>query len=132
MFYRVVLLAFGLAMAAAAQLPTELWLRGYSVIPTPRHVRLMPREIPVDATWTLDSGPLGDSHIASRTLRRDFADFHGLSLRSGSNASAVIRLAIRAGAVATKADREIDRQAYLLRIQPGRDFDFRLAVTVPE
>jgi hypothetical protein len=97
-----------------AQPPTELWLRGYSVIPTPRQVRLAEGDVQFDRTWALDSGKPGDQHIAARTLRTDLAEFHALVL-SGASAK-TIRLAVSPGTVTTKAAPEIDRQAYRLRI----------------
>ena len=39
---------------AAAQNVTELWLRGYSVVPSPRNVRLAAGDIVFDARWTVD------------------------------------------------------------------------------
>ena len=89
-----------------AQSPTPLWLRGYSVIPTPRDVRLSDGDVRIDNTWVLDAG---DHAAAVRTLRAD------LPLRSGT-AGSVIRLSAAAGAVATGAEPGIDRQAYRLRI----------------
>src|SRR5262249_31335417 len=51
------------AALAFAQPPTELWLRGYSLIPTPRNVRLAAGDIEVDKSWVIDSR-VGAQHIA--------------------------------------------------------------------
>jgi hypothetical protein len=102
------------AVISAAQPPTELWLRGYSVIPTPRNVHLAAGDVQFDRTWALEAGKLPAQHIAVRTLRADLAEFHAIVLSGAS--SKTIRLAVSPGTVATKAAPEIDRQAYRLRI----------------
>ena len=98
------------AVISTAQQPTDLWLRGYSVIPTPRQVRLAEGDVQLDRTWALEAG----QHIAARTLRKDLAEFHSLALGGGSGR--IVRLAVAPGTVATKAAPEVDRQAYRLRI----------------
>ncbi len=103
------------AAICLAQHATDLWLRGYSVIPTPRTVRLAGGEVLVDDTWKVDAGPLGLNHIAVRTLIRDAAEFHRLVLRPGAGARR-IRLSVAPGAVTTNAEPECDRQAYRLRL----------------
>jgi hypothetical protein len=85
------------------------------VIPTPRQVRLEPGDIHFDGAWVLDAGKPGAQHIAVRTLRKDLAEWHGVTLRTGA-AGKTLRLEVTPGAVATKAAPEIDRQAYRLRI----------------
>ena len=107
-----VFVTFGLL--ALAQQPTPLWQRGFSVIPTPRNVRLTPGDVELNASWSL-AGPDG---IAARTLRKDFQEFHGISLRAGASGK-VIRLGIAAGTVKTGAEVGIDRQAYRLRVSPS-------------
>ena len=105
-------------LPAAAGGVTELWLRGYSVIPAPRSVRLAGCEVALDDSWRLEAGGLAPGHIALRTLEEDAARFHGLSLRPGPGAKR-IRLAVAAGAVATGAEPDVDRQAYRLRVADG-------------
>src|SRR5262249_25094579 len=102
------------ATLAFAQPPTELWLRGYSVLPTPRNVRLAQGLIELDKGWAIDS-KVGAQHSASRSLVKDLEGFHALPLRAGASGP-LIRLAIVPGTVTTKSDPEIDRQAYRLRI----------------
>lgn len=114
MFDRLVLCLL-CATALPAQPLTDLWLRGYSVIPTPRKVQLDSRDIVVDSSWRIDAGSIGNQHIAVRTLIRDLEDFHGLRFHPPSG-GVVIRLAIQAGAVKTGREPEIDRQAYRVRI----------------
>lgn len=96
----------------------DLWERGYSVIPFPRSVTLAERDIPFDASWTLDAGKPGAQHIAARTLLHDLHEWHGLTLGGGK--AGVISLAITPGAVKTNAEPEIDRQAYRITLRPRR------------
>jgi len=114
---RVALPLLMLSAVCAAQPPTELWLRGYSVIPTPRQVRLSGRTIELDEGWRVDAGGLKPQHIAVRALLQDAADFHGLRLGLGAGPRR-IRLLVAPGSVATHAEPELDRQAYRLRLQP--------------
>ncbi len=109
-----VLLAAG--RVAGAQAATDLWLRGYSVIPTPKNVRLAEGDIQVDSEWALDDSRVGERSIAVRSLIGDLKSFHALTLRQSSNNGKIIQLAVTPGSVATGAVPEIDRQAYRLRI----------------
>ncbi len=104
-----------LCSVCVARQATDLWLRGYSVIPTPRSVRLMGGEVTLDDSWRVDPGSLGPTHIAVRTLVRDAAEFHGLTLTPGAGTRR-IRLAVAPAVVTTNAEPECDRQAYRLRI----------------
>ena len=91
----------------------DLWLRGYSVIPTPRKVELEGGDVVISPDWTVTGETSG---IAFRSLTTDAEQFHHLSLRSGNNATKVIHLAVKPGTVTTGAGAGIDRQAYQLRI----------------
>jgi len=113
MFLAIALLL--IAAQAHSQNVTELWTRGYSVVPAPRTVRLTDGDVVFDARWTLDDTKPGANHIAVRSLVRDMAEFHSLSLRRGASGTSV-RLAVSAGAVATKSEPEVDAQAYRLVI----------------
>ena len=99
-----------------AQPATELWSRGYSVIPAPHSVRLTGGDVEIDRRWEIDAAGIPDSHIALKTLRRDLREFHALELSGASASAPVLRLAVRPGTVATKAEREIDSQAYRLTV----------------
>jgi len=72
---------------SSAQPATDLWLRGYSVIPSPRNVRLSGGDIVLDSTWRLEAR---ENHIAIATLLRDLEEFHSLKNRAGGGP--VIRL----------------------------------------
>ena len=104
---------------AQSQNPTPLWQRGYSIIPTPRNVKLAAGDLRLDSSWVVDAGKLGASHMAVRSLLGDFKEMHALGLRAGAAERSVIRLAVAPGTVATKAAPEIDRQAYRIRLAPG-------------
>ncbi len=103
-------------VVAAEPAPTELFLRGHSVIPSPQRVDLKDGEVRLDASWSIDAAP----HIATRTLVQGLSEFHGLDLPMGAatGRNAII-LRIRDGAVAA-APAETRAQAYRLTIAPGR------------
>jgi len=97
-----------IAAGAPAATPTPLWLQGYSVVPSPRAVRLAGGEVRIDEGWTLDTGNTAPRHVALARLRNEFAFAAG--------ASKALRLRIAKGAVETHAADGIDRQAYRLEI----------------
>ena len=105
------------AMASAQPLATPLWLRGYSVIPTPRLVTLGAGDIALEGDWRAEAVGLPDTHIALRSLRQDLREFHGLELKLAS--SHVIRLAVRPGTVAAEGNPEVQAQGYRLSIAPA-------------
>ena len=105
------------AAAAPAQNATALWLRGYSVIPTPRNVQLGSQDIAFGGDWTIAAEGPAAGNIAVRSLVRDAADFHAVALRRAAG-SKTIRLSVKPGTVATKAEPDLDVQAYRLKISP--------------
>jgi hexosaminidase len=105
---------------ARAQSPTDLFLRGYSVIPTPQKVELQSQDIEVHDAWVYDAGKIARNHIAVRSLLGDLQAFHQLELRPATNQSQnVLRLAVNNGAAQTGVDPEIAKQGYRLKIAPG-------------
>jgi hexosaminidase len=105
---------------ARAQSPTDLFLRGYSVIPTPQKVEMQSQDIEFHDAWGYDAGKFQRNHIAVRSLLGDLQAFHQLELRPATNQSQnVLRLAVNNGAAQTGADPEIARQGYRLKIAPG-------------
>jgi hypothetical protein len=116
MIRRPVLIGLAFLSSVAAQpLPTDLFLRGYTVIPTPQKVVLRQADVVVDDGWTAD-GPDG---MAMRSLLRDLGEFHSLRMKRASGAvRKAIRLEVRPGAVAAAA--ELADQAYRLSIAPDR------------
>jgi hypothetical protein len=104
---------------AFGQNATELWAKGYAVIPTPRSVNLSGGETQIDDRWAIELGGIDGQEISVRTLRRDFMDWYRLKLNVGAQRGPVIRLAIKPGATRTNADAELDRQAYRLVVTDG-------------
>lgn len=92
------------ALLAAAQPATELHLRGYSVIPQPRTVKLQAGDVPLGM---VELAGVPENDIILRQLRAEWP---------GRRDGAPVRLAIRAGAVETKAEPALDRQGYRIAI----------------
>ena len=88
MTWRATLIAMLTAGVSSARLATDLWLRGYSVIPSPRNIRLAGGDIVLDSTWCLEAR---ESDIAAATLLRDLDKFHSLKLNRAGGGP-VIRL----------------------------------------
>jgi hypothetical protein len=105
--------------AETRQLPTKMFLRGYSVIPTPQEVELQSGDIEFDDTWVIDAGKITKDHIAVRALLEDLKEFHLIELRpAGGQAKKAIRLAVTRGAVKTGTDPALEKQGYRLKISP--------------
>lgn len=103
-----------------AQSPTDLFLRGYSVIPTPQKVELQRGEIGFDDSWVYDAGKLAKDHIVVRSLLGDLREFHLIEIRpAAGQAKNVIRLSVAEGAIQAGDDPELDKQGYRLKIAPG-------------
>ncbi len=91
---------------------TQLWLRGCSVIPTPRKVEMKEGSVALGPDWAWRAGEgVDESSIAVRTL------LEGIRLQKGETGPAV-HLAVRPGAVVTGGEPEIDGQAYRLIVAP--------------
>ncbi len=111
----LVLLVVGCLLGQPA--PTDLYLRGYSVIPSPQKVTLHDAEVRVDESWSID-GPAAS--IATKWLASDLASFHALKLnRAKAPGGKSIVLRVKPGAVAA-APAETAPQAYHLAIRDGR------------
>jgi hexosaminidase len=95
---------------------TELWARGYAVIPTPQSVRLENGDIQIDDRWIIAPSGIDAQEISVRTLHRDLVDWHRLNLKTGAQDEYAIRLSIRPGVTKSGPDPEIDKQAYRLNI----------------
>ncbi len=107
------------ATALAKPPPTELFLRAYSVIPTPQKVLLQAEDIEFDTSWSYNVAQLAPNHIALRSLLNDLKEFHSIDLKPASSRSTkVIRLSVVKGAVQSGLAPENERQAYRLKITP--------------
>ncbi len=83
--------------------PTELFLRGYTLLPAPQSVRLEAADLQFGAHWTLRS-EVPPNHIAVRSLARDLAEFHSIALKTaGARDENVLRLAVAPGTVNERA-----------------------------
>lgn len=97
---------------------TELWARGYSVMPTPQQVSLEAGDVVLNAGWALRLDGVGQDDIAVRTLCKELQVDHGLGLSSDAQAKRAIVLAVRAGAVDTGGEELVQQQGYVLRAGP--------------
>lgn len=114
----VILLLLLAAPAAAQHAPTELYLRGHSVIPTPQRVELSAGNVRVDSSWTYFAS--GAPGIAVRSLIEDLAAFHGLGLKPAAAAGART-IVLRVSPVTIQgAPAETSAQAYRLVAAAGR------------
>ncbi|MEK7830919.1 MAG: beta-N-acetylhexosaminidase, partial [Acidobacteriota bacterium] len=106
--------------SAIAQPPTELFLRGYSVLPSPQKVELQSGDIEFNDAWVYDAGKIAKDHIAVRSLLRELQEFHRIELRAATNQPKnVIHLSVAKGTVQTGDDPELAKQGYRLKIAPG-------------
>ena len=86
--------------SAIAQPPTELFLRGYSVLPAPQKVELQSGDLEFNDAWGYDASKITKDHIAVRSLLRDLREFHSIELKPISNQTKnVMRLSVSKGAV---------------------------------
>ena len=61
--------------------PTQLWIQGYSVIPTPRNVELKGGEVIFSEDWGFGLEGLSKEDIAIDFLKRDLKEFHEIELK---------------------------------------------------
>jgi len=108
------------AVAGTGQPPTGLFMRGYSLIPAPRNVSLQPEDVEFSSAWSFRA-EIAAGHAATRSLTADLEMFHAIRLKAApAGADRVVRLAVVPGTVKAGDDPEIDKQAYQLKIAPGR------------
>ncbi len=99
--------------AVAEPAPTDLFLRGYSVIPAPQKVVLNGG----DTSVNVFSSVIGPDHIATRTFVDGMKELHGKNLKTVVDGLS-INLRITPGMV-KEAPPETAAQAYKLWIAPG-------------
>jgi hexosaminidase len=98
--------------------PTQLWIQGYSVIPTPRNVEYKGGEVLFSEDWGLGLEGLSNEDIAIDFLKMDLKEFHEIELKGKTNR--VIRLMVKSGILKTGAEKAIEDQAYRLIIEPDK------------
>jgi len=98
---------------------TALRSAGCAVLPAPRQVELTGATVRLDGAWRA-AVEVGDDDIAAATLTARLADEFGLVLAGADKGRGVLRLAVKAGTVATGAGAGIDRQAYRITIAGDR------------
>lgn len=104
---------------------TELWLRGYAVLPVPQKVALSGGDFLFGSDWQLHLGPgLAPSDLPVTTLQRGLRRTHGWELPTAHGGNApekkILRLELRPGAAASGTRPAIGRQAYLIELGPTR------------
>ena len=95
---------------------TELRLRGYAVLPAPRHVELTGETVVLDEDWGLQSPGLARDDVALRTFEEALLAEHGLDLPPRSADGQMVHLHVESGAVETGADDARGGQAYRIAI----------------
>jgi len=99
---------------------TPLRLRGYAVLPEPRHVKLESGSVRIDASWRVVTANVPGDDIAVLTLRQALRDQGLAGPAAKDEAGPVISLSVKSGAVATGREDEVQRQGYLLTVAPKR------------
>ncbi len=116
----ITVVAFLASTGVSRPFTTELFMRGYSVIPTPQKVKLENDDVEFGPAWAYSSQLPAGEH-ALRSLLADLKEFHSIDLDQAASASKkVIALSVADGTVKTGAGAQIDRQAYRMKITPSR------------
>ena len=119
MLWMVLIMLFA-GSGGSKPLTTELFLRGYSIIPTPQKVLLESGDLEFGDSWAYNA-QVPEGHAAVRSLLKDLRDFHSVDLKQATTESKkLIVLSVTGDTVKTAAGPEIDRQAYRLKIAPAR------------
>lgn len=118
--FAALLLVTFCSLLQAGPTPTELFLRGYSVVPTPRNVVLTPEDLELSSSWRLDGRSLNGNDIAVVTLAQKLQSSYGIALQTAGPQKQVVRLRVQEGAVALPPGTEIGiaEQAYYLKLAP--------------
>lgn len=104
--------------------PSELYSRGYTLIPEPQRVELKGGDIEIDGSWKLQTARgVKPDDVAVESLKEGLKDRDGLTLASHGPGKA-IELEIQPGSVqvgqATDTQKQsLEQQAYLLEINNG-------------
>jgi hexosaminidase len=93
---------------------------GYSVIPTPREVRLTGNEIDFNNDWVIEARNFSMDDASLKSLVRDLNEWYGLKIKVGAKSRRIIRLTVKEDVIRSGEKPEIDDQGYLLEISPSR------------
>ena len=113
-----VLLCLAVSARALTTSPTELRLRGYSLVPAPQRVELGQDDIVIDNAWGVVAEGEAAAGIASRWLKEWAGSLHSLSL-TGTGTGKIV-LSVDKDAVGGIDDPGRSEQAYKLHITHGR------------
>jgi hexosaminidase len=111
----------GLAQLARAATPSDLYLRGYNLMPQPQKVDLKSGDIQLDDSWRLQLGQgVKAAGVAVESLKEGLKTRHGITLATRGRGN-LIELAIKPGSVeigqtTDKNKQGLEEQAYKLEI----------------
>jgi hexosaminidase len=111
----------GLAQLLRAATPSDLYLRGYNLIPAPQKIELKSGDIQLDGGWRLELGKgVKPGDVTVESLKEDLETRHGITLETRGRGKA-IALEMQPGSVeigqATDKDRpSLEEQAYKLEV----------------
>ncbi|HET7100642.1 MAG TPA: glycoside hydrolase family 20 zincin-like fold domain-containing protein, partial [Terriglobia bacterium] len=117
----LLVVAAGFAPLLRAATPSDLYLRGYNLIPAPQKIELKSGDLQFDSGWRLETGKgVKADDVAVESLKEGLETRHGITLETRGRGKA-IALEIRPGSVeigeATDKDRKsLEEQAYKLEI----------------
>jgi len=114
-----------LGVLAAVATGSDLFSRGYTVVPQPQQVKLESTDFRFANGWSVElGGAAKPDSVAVESLREDLRSRFGVDLKQGGG-SGVIRLEITPGSVQPGAAQDKDTaaialQAYRLELSPSR------------
>ena len=90
---------------------SQLYIRGYTVIPAPQQVKLEAEDFRLTAAWRLELAPgVEQNSVAVEALKGGFEERHGFKWADGGDGPA-IRLAIQHNSVAVGEAQDRDKEA---------------------
>jgi hypothetical protein len=113
-----------LGLLATIATASELFTRGYTVVPQPQQVKLEPGDFRFGNEWSVEiGGGVKPDSVAVESLRDDLHSRFGLDLKQGG--SGVIRLEMAPGSVHPGAAQDRDSaaialEAYRIELAPAR------------
>ena len=96
--------------------PTELRLRGYSMVPAPQQVELTGEDVEIGSQWSIDTKGAAAADFSAGWLNDWVAELHGVKFTGGGGGKLVLEVEKAAVKVDDPGRAE---QAYRLEIAPG-------------